>query len=37
MLQVSLDDDRIAIGERFTLSLMRTLRIPDDGKSYPLA
>ncbi len=36
MLQVSLDDDRIAIGERFTLSLMRTLRIPDDGKSYPL-
>jgi hypothetical protein len=36
MLQVSLQDDRIQIGERFALSLMRTLRIPDDGKTYPL-
>jgi hypothetical protein len=36
MLQVSLQGDRIQIGERFALSLMRTLRIPDDGKTYPL-
>ena len=36
MLQVSLQEDRIKIGQRFALSLMRTLRIPDDGKTYPL-
>lgn len=29
-------DDRIHVGERFSLSLQRTLRVPDDGRTYPL-
>ena len=28
--------DRVEIGERFAISFQRTLRIPDDGKIYPL-
>lgn len=36
MLSVSVDGDRIRFGERFSLSFQRTLRIPDDGKIYPL-
>ncbi len=28
--------DHIAIGERFSVRFMRTLRIPDDGGAYPL-
>jgi hypothetical protein len=36
MLEVRLDGDRIQIGDHFSVSFMRTLRIPDDGKSYPL-
>ena len=35
MLDVSVHDDRIHIGERFSVSFQRTLRIPDDG-IYPL-
>jgi hypothetical protein len=33
---VRLVHNRIEIGERFALSFQRTLRIPDDGQSYPL-
>jgi hypothetical protein len=33
---VRLDDDRIEITDRFALTLQRTLRIPDDGREYPL-
>lgn len=33
---VRLAQNRIEIGERFALSFQRTLRIPDDGKAYPL-
>ncbi|MGH7792517.1 MAG: hypothetical protein ACREOB_09430 [Thermodesulfobacteriota bacterium] len=36
MLKVSIDNNRVRIGERFTVSFQRTLRIPDDGKVYPL-
>jgi hypothetical protein len=36
MLEVRLDGDRIHIGKHFSVSFMRTLRIPDDGKEYPL-
>lgn len=36
MLDVRLDGDRIHIGNHFSVSFMRTLRIPDDGKEYPL-
>jgi hypothetical protein len=36
MLTVALRADRIHVGERFSLSLQRTLRIPDDGRTYPL-
>ena len=33
---VRLAKNRIEIGERFAISFQRTLRIPDDGKAYPL-
>jgi hypothetical protein len=33
---VRLRENRLRFGERFSLSLQRTLRIPDDGRRYPL-
>ena len=37
MLSVAINDDHsISFGDRFRLSLQRTLRIPDDGQTYPL-
>ncbi len=36
MLNVRVEGDRVHIGEHFFLSFMRTLRIPDDGREYPL-
>ncbi len=33
---IQLANNRIKIGERFALSFQRTLRIPDDGRAYPL-
>ncbi len=36
MLDVTLENNSIRIGERFALALHRTLRIPDDGRIYPL-
>lgn len=36
MLNVTIETHRIRIGPRFSISLQRTLRIPDDGKTYPL-
>jgi hypothetical protein len=30
------ENDRIYFGERFSVGFQRTLRIPDDGQSYPL-
>jgi hypothetical protein len=36
MLNVTIDKDVIRIGERFAVSFQRTLRIPDDGRVYPL-
>ncbi len=36
MLEVSTDGRSIRIGERFSVSFQRTLRIPDDGSTYPL-
>ena len=35
-LAVSLSGYRIQVGEHFSVSLQRTLRIPDDGREYPL-
>jgi hypothetical protein len=35
-LPVRLRDNRIHVGDRFSLSLQRTLRLPDDGRTYPL-
>src|SRR5689334_23270192 len=32
----AIEDGRILIGERFSLSPQRTLRIPEDGRTYPL-
>jgi hypothetical protein len=36
MLNVTVESDRVQIGDRFAVSFHRTLRIPDDGRSYPL-
>lgn len=36
MLDVRVKDDSIRIGKYFSVSFQRTLRIPDDGKEYPL-
>lgn len=36
MLSVTIDKEMIRIGERFAVSFQRTLRIPDDGRAYPL-
>lgn len=36
MLDVTVHHDRIHVGERFSVSFQRTLRIPEDGNVYPL-
>jgi hypothetical protein len=36
MLNVSVKDDALVYGEHFRIHFERTLRIPDDGKTYPL-
>ena len=36
MMNVRIEGDRVRIGRHFTLSFERTLRIPDDGRTYPL-
>ena len=36
MLETFIAGNRLHVGERFSLSFQRTLRIPDDGKIYPL-
>ncbi len=36
MLEVKVEHNAIQIGDRFSVSFQRTLRIPDDGKTYPL-
>src|ERR1700730_9246839 len=33
---IALDDGRVHVGERLVISFQRTLRIPDDGRTYPL-
>lgn len=35
-LEATLDNDAIRIGPHLTVSFQRTLRIPDDGRQYPL-
>jgi len=36
MLEVTVHDNRIYVGERFSVSFQRTLRIPEDSNVYPL-
>jgi hypothetical protein len=36
MLAVNVEDNSIRIGERFSVHFLRTLRVPDDGRTYPL-
>ncbi|HSF32272.1 MAG TPA: hypothetical protein VLK82_17595 [Candidatus Tectomicrobia bacterium] len=36
MLNIEVSTDSIRIGERFAVAFQRTLRIPDDGRTYPL-
>jgi hypothetical protein len=36
LLDVNVDACAVHIGERFSVSFQRTLRIPDDGRTYPL-
>jgi hypothetical protein len=36
VLEVRLTDNKIEVGDRFALTCHRTLRVPDDGGTYPL-
>lgn len=36
VLDVTVTDDAVRVGERFAVSFQRTLRVPDDGRDYPL-
>lgn len=36
MLKTFIEGNRLHIGERFSVSFQRTLRLPDDGTNYPL-
>jgi hypothetical protein len=36
MVDVNISGDVVTIGARFAISFQRTLRVPDDGRSYPL-
>jgi hypothetical protein len=36
VLQITVRDERVHVGDRFSMSFQRTLRVPDDGKQYPL-
>jgi hypothetical protein len=36
MLNVSVNDNSLVFGDHFRITFERTLRIPDDGKTYPL-
>ncbi|MGH9881108.1 MAG: hypothetical protein ACRD6N_06695 [Pyrinomonadaceae bacterium] len=36
MLPVTVEQNRIRFGDRFSVFFLRTLRVPDDGRTYPL-
>jgi hypothetical protein len=36
VLSVRIEHHRVHVGDRFSVSFQRTLRIPDDGRTYPL-
>jgi hypothetical protein len=36
MLEITVENNAICFGKNFALDFQRTLRIPDDGKTYPL-
>jgi hypothetical protein len=36
MSSIAIDRDAVRFGDRFTLRFERTLRVPDDGRRYPL-
>lgn len=36
MLSISVEPNAVRLGDRFTVRFQRTLRVPDDGKTYPL-
>lgn len=36
LLRVAVDNDRLRFGEGLSVSFHRTLRVPDDGRTYPL-
>jgi len=36
MLAVNVEENSIRIGERFSVHFLRTLRVPDDSRTYPL-
>ena len=36
MLQTTIEEFDIQVGERFRVTFQRTLRLPDDGREYPL-
>ncbi len=36
MVEIAVADDAIAVGDRFSVTFQRTLRVPADGSTYPL-
>jgi hypothetical protein len=36
MLPVHVEESRICVGDRFSVFFLRTLRVPEDGRTYPL-
>jgi hypothetical protein len=36
VVEIALADDAIAVGDRFSVTFQRTLRVPADGSTYPL-
>lgn len=36
MVEIAVTDDAIAVGDRFSVTFQRTLRVPSDGSTYPL-
>ena len=36
MLPVNVEESHICVGDRFSVFFLRTLRVPEDGRTYPL-
>ena len=36
MLDITINKDAVRVGSRFAITFQRTLRITDDGRTYPV-